>query len=244
MRILIGLPTYGDYLRVNCVAALMALAEQLRAYGIEAEMRFVSVARIEVARNLLASLVLREPGYSHLLFIDSDVGFRPEAVLRMIAKDTAVAACTYPSRQLNLAAFAEQARKTEDVAKALAKALTFPTLGEADGDTIDIVEGWMKVKQAPTGLMLIKREVFETLVERHPELVLQDAEYLGMPERGLVLQCFSPYQREDGLLMGEDVSFCRRWIDAGGEIQMLVDEVLSHAGVTTYEASLIQALLD
>ena len=59
-----------------------------------------------------------------------------------------------------------------------------------------------------------------------------------------MLQCFSPYPREDGLLMGEDVSFCRRWTDAGGEIQMLVDEVLSHAGVTTYEASLIQHLLD
>ena len=166
MRILIGLPTYGDYLRVNCAAALMALAEQLRAYGIEAEIRFVSVARIEVARNLLASLILREPAYSHLLFIDSDVGFRPEAVLRMVARDAPVAACTYPSRQLNLAAFAAEARKTEDVAKALAKALSFPPLGEADGPTVEVVEGWMKVKQAPTGLMLIKREVFETLAQR------------------------------------------------------------------------------
>lgn len=243
MRILIGVPAYGDFLRVNCVTALLALTQRLAAAGIEAEIAFIAVARIEVARNMLGSRMLRDPGFTHLLFVDSDVGFRPEAVLRMIQKDVPLAACVYPSRQMNLAAFAREARKTEDLLKASSKALQFPPLGEVEGDTIQIVEGWIKVKQAPTGLMLIKREVFEVLNGKHPELRLEDADYLGM-ERGLVLQCFSPYQREDGMLMGEDQSFCRRWRDAGGEIHVLTDEVLTHAGVATYEGALVLALMD
>ena len=243
MKILIGIPAYGDYVRVNCAAALAALGPRLQALGVEIETTFISVARIEVARNLLASRMLREPSFTHLLFIDSDVGFRPEAVLRMIQKDASVTACVYPSRQLDLAAFAREARKTEDLLKASSKALQWPPLGEVDGP-VEMVEGWIKVKQAPTGLMLIKREVFETLAERLPELKLENATYLGMPEPGLVLQCFTPYQREDGLLMGEDMSFCRRWVDTGGEIHLLADEVLSHSGVATYEGALVLALLD
>ena len=115
MRILIGVPAYGDYLRVNCAVALMSLVERLKAAGVESQVVFVAVARIEVARNLFASRVLRDPGYTHLLFVDSDVGFRPEAVLRMIQKDVGVSACVYPSRQMDLAAFAREARKSEDL---------------------------------------------------------------------------------------------------------------------------------
>lgn len=244
MKILIGVPTYGDYLRVNCANALMGLAQSLQAHGVLAEVSFISVARIEVARNWFASKVLNDPSYTHLLFVDSDVGFRPEAVLRMLQKEVGVAACTYPSRQMDLARFHAEARKTEDVSKAVAKALHWPPLGEAEGGEVQIVGGWIKVKQAPTGLMLIKREVFETLNARHPELRVESLQHGGGVAFGPTLQCFTPFQREDGVLLGEDVSFCRRWTDSGGEIHLLADEPLSHAGVSTFEATFVRALMD
>ncbi len=244
MKLLIGVPTYGDYLRVNCANALMALAKALQTYGVEAEVSFISVARIEVARNWFASTVLNDQSYTHLLFVDSDVGFRPEAVLRMLQKDAPLTACTYPGRQLDLNRFAQEARRTEDVGKALAKALTWPPVGEMDGGKVEIVDSWLKVKQAPTGLMLIKREVFETLNRHFPELRVENLQHGGGVAFGPTLQCFTPFQREDGVLLGEDISFCRRWTDTGGEIHLLVDEPLSHAGVVTYQAGFIQALVD
>ena len=69
--------------------------------------------------------------------------------------------------------------------------------------------------------MLIKREVFERLKERFPELwcsiAAQAQIYLGLSEG--VLQCFSSFQDSKGMFMGEDVALCRQWSTAaGGEI--------------------------
>lgn len=245
MKILIGVPTYGDYLRVNCANALTNLASVLPKFGIDFETSFISVARIEVARNMFASRALFEPGYTHLLFVDSDVGFRPEAVLRMLQKDVGLAACTYPSRKIDMQAFADAARKTTgDVTKILAKALAWPPVGELLETENQVVGGWMKVSQAPTGLMLIKRETLAAMDEHYPELRNDSVHYMpGLPFQHIT-QLFSPFAREDGMLLGEDISFCRRWRDMGGDIHLLVDETLSHAGVSEFESMFLNHVVD
>ena len=57
-------------------------------------------------------------------------------------------------------------------------------------------EGFVRVRYAGAGLMLIKREVFEQLKERFPQLwcsINAEAQaYLGLSEG--VLQCFSSFQ--------------------------------------------------
>ena len=48
---------------------------------------------------------------------------------------------------------------------------------------------------------------------------------------GGVLQCFDSIQGPDGLFPGEDIAFCRRWVEGcGGEIWSSVDEAIVHIG--------------
>lgn len=228
MKVLIGVPAYGDAVRVNCTIALMALAQRFDEVGVGYETVFLSMARIEAARSSMASRVFRDASFTHILFVDSDVGFRPEAVLRLLKRDTPIAACTYPSRSIDLEAFAKHVQGAQDHSRAVSRSLPYPPLG--DLGRVQVQDGWIVTKQAPTGLMLIKRHVFVDLAARYPELLINCTEYPGIPA-GPVLQCFSAYRREDGLFLGEDLSFCRRWADMGGEVHVLIDELLSHAGV-------------
>jgi hypothetical protein len=39
---------------------------------------------------------------------------------------------------------------------------------------------------------------------------------------------------EDGHRLSEDYSFCKKWIDCGGEIWANVDEFVEHIGMYTY----------
>jgi hypothetical protein len=96
-----------------------------------------------------------------------------------------------------------------------------------------VEQGFVRVRYAGTGLMLIKREVFERLKERFPGLwcsiSTQAHTYLGLSEG--VLQCFSSFWDSKGMFMGEDVAFCRRWIDGcGGEIWACISEEVTHVG--------------
>ena len=84
------------------------------------------------------------------------------------------------------------------------------------------------------GLALIKREVFDVLRQRHPELVAKarnDYAVMGVTET--VLQFFEPMQMPDGMFMGEDKAFCHRWRQSGGEIWACIDERLTHTGPVT-----------
>jgi hypothetical protein len=89
-------------------------------------------------------------------------------------------------------------------------------------------QGFVRVRYAGAGLMLIKREVLEQLKERFPQLwcsINAEAQaYLGLSEG--VLQCFSSFQDSKGMFMGEDVSFCRRWIDGCGRFGCISEEVM------------------
>ena len=53
--------------------------------GIEIDLRLLSLSILPLARNLFASLVLEDKSYTHLLFVDSDMGFSPSLIAKMIA---------------------------------------------------------------------------------------------------------------------------------------------------------------
>jgi hypothetical protein len=81
--------------------------------------------------------------------------------------------------------------------------------------------------------MLIHRDVFVAIKARFPELWVENPgeKYRSFGLQGGVLQCFDSVQGSDGLFPGEDIAFCRRWVEGcGGEIWSSVDEAIVHIG--------------
>src|SRR5690242_18206430 len=58
-------------------------------------------ALITRARANLVTLFLDDPAATHLLFVDADIGFRPEQVFRLIECGADVVAGCYPIKRVN-----------------------------------------------------------------------------------------------------------------------------------------------
>jgi hypothetical protein len=232
MRVLVGTPTYNGQLTTPFATSLLALAKSL---GPSMEWATTNGTLVAFARNVLASRAL-EQGYSHLLFVDSDVSFQPELVQRMIEFDQPVVGAAYPQRTIDQHRFFQQARARQDPNSAWATSLSLPMALE----TPHVSRGdFYRAESVPAGLMLIKREALEKLKQEYPDLYRPVAdsyyEYQGLTH---VLQCFDAMYDPNGVAIGEDLSFCRRWRAAGGELWTIFDDTVGHFGPFLFRARL------
>ena len=234
MKILIGTPAYGYQVTAEYQASVfrMGVALARRRPEIVFESRTVGLALISMNRNILANLVLQDPSYTHLLFVDADMGFKPELIEAMIDFGEPVVGCIPPSRKRNLAGLLEAAGKGEPRDRVVDAGLSYigtPLL--RDGKPI-LRGDFAQMAEVGTGIMLIRRDVLERLREACPELWSDDppGRYRGAGLKG-VLQLFEPYQAADGLYYGEDVAFCRRWVErCGGELWACWNAEITHVG--------------
>lgn len=231
MKILVGTPTYNGQVTGQYTRSLLSL---FQAYGPELSWETTKAVMITWARNYLASATLAGD-YTHLLFIDADVEFDVSLIQRMLEFDQPLVAAAYPMRSLNIPAFHAAAQRYANPNVAFAAALNFPI--ELEEPRVERNE-FYRATFAPTGLMLIKREVLEKLKAAHPERNCDAAgSYYGQEGLEEVFQCFEALPNPNGVMMGEDFSFCQRWRALGGEIWVTFDESLGHTGPYTFRAA-------
>lgn len=243
-RILIATPTANGDL---CAEYCETIVQLLDVFGREHpqvtfDVRFVETFDLRLVRNAYASMVLNDPAYTHLLFFDSDMGFFPTLVEKMLASGKPVVGVVSPMRNLDNAVVADMARRFKDIRIAdIAANKYIPdktafTIGyDEAGKPAKLVHAGSiaPVSRCGTGIMLMHRSVFETLRDRLPEIY--DAE---APEgaraygvTGGYLRCFDAVASKAGLTLGEDYAFSNRWVErCGGEIHLVIDEVVFHVG--------------
>jgi hypothetical protein len=70
-------------------------------YGIETKFSFLfNESLITRARNYLVDEFLRS-GYTHMMFIDSDIHFNPQDIIALLALDKDVVGGPYPKKSIN-----------------------------------------------------------------------------------------------------------------------------------------------
>jgi glycosyltransferase involved in cell wall biosynthesis len=166
---------------------------------------------VSKARNTLTALFLRSK-YDYLLFIDADVEFKPEAVIRMLVTKKDIILTPYRVKfphDLNLTKYS----------------ISFPDDNEVPilpGDLVEISEG-------PAGLMLIHRKVFEFLMDSCPRLKIK---HPFRKESDPYLYNFwdTTFDMDNGLWRGEDISFCRLARDYGFKIYANIKSRTTHHG--------------
>lgn len=247
LRLMVATPLYGgaevDYLRG--VIGLTGLAEKR---GVAVNFAFLSNnASVNRARNMLTGAFLQSDA-THLLFLDADIGFLPEQVLDLVARAQAdarlaVIGAPCPKRKVNWTLVAAAA------AKGLAQGnpaglerysglFALDVLDPAAGAQLDQP---LELKRIGAGLMLIRRDVIETLCERHPELRYPvDPQDRGENRLGDYLYAlFQPmFDAESGYLLSDDYAFCHRARDAGFRIFAAPWMRTSHTGPARFAGSL------
>lgn len=237
MQILIASPTYGG-VGPEHMRAVMGLQTWLAEQGLRVKTAHHSMAEVARSRNILATAFYEQPDLTHILFIDSDIDFEPEAVAALIAADKPLVGCVYPRRAIDFDRLIAAARKLTDRRSIIASALDYVVVPE--GETLQVQDGLCRVAGIGMGLCLIRRQVFEALVAAGG--IKRDAAgAVGRPLKGPVLGFFDPIPTETGF-MAEDLSFCTRWRQAGGEVWASIDQEIAHVGVMSFRARMIDAL--
>ncbi|GJE58758.1 hypothetical protein [Methylobacterium trifolii] len=256
MKILIGTPLHDGTVQIEFMRSIMRLIEALRGRGIVFGLATPMGSLIFLQRNTLASVVLHDPTFDALLFIDSDMEFRPALIEKMIAAAKPVVGVICPAKVLDAREFHANAKLTGSPQDALERSLSF--VGEnylmhepiADFERPEraykVRGGLMRTTRVGTGIMLIRRSVLETMRTTLPGMWLghtpKSYARFGAPPGG-VLQCFAQERDIDGSYLGEDYGFCDRWVrDCGGEIWACVDEPVGHIGRMAYRGTALSKL--
>jgi hypothetical protein len=248
MKVAIATPTHDGNVTYEYLHSLRALESDFRKNQIQSDLITLEGTTLAFARNTFASIVMNDKSYTHLLFVDADMGFMPEAVMKLIRSSHAVTGCVYPTRQLNIVklhAMSRSMASPEQAQLAAAEYVAAAALERNDRGQYVIQDGFVRTKRIGMGVTLIRREVFEKLAQKLPELVSSSDkdQYYAKAVKGPVLQCFANIY-VDGVLSSEDASFCKRWVQCGGEIWALIDQTVIHVGRFKYRGNFAKSMLN
>jgi hypothetical protein len=191
------------------------------------------------ARNLAVARFYQKTQATHFLFIDADIHFDPDSVIRLIKSDHEVAVACYPKKCVMWDSVDEHL-KNGGTGKDLARVSASLVMNFKYQNT-QILNGFAEVLDGPTGFMLIKRDVFTKMHERYPELLcVNDHQNKDLDTYHAVFDCM--IDPESKRYLSEDYAFCRRWQQMGGKIYADVMTVLGHVGNIRFIGSLDERL--
>lgn len=231
MKILIASPTYDGNVRKEYMQSIMALTDYFRQAAIAWEMVMEPATLLHVMRSVMATKALTDKDITHILFVDTDMGFQVSAVKKLIEASKEIIGCAYPYRTIPL--HEKIAKPDLTFRQAIAQSVPYAVHFPRGAKTLNIVDGVVEVSGLGTGLMLISKATLQTMVERK----CVEAFANGFPYNQWYRQAqyygFFDYVKVDGAYIGEDYSFCHRWIHGcEGKIYAVVNEEIMHVGPT------------
>ena len=235
-NILIATPCYGGLVTNYYLMSLLNLTRTLSGRNVKYDFRTISDSLITRARNHMANEFLQDKQFTHLFFIDADLGFEAEALLRFLAFDKDLVCGVYPLKRLSLAAIRASTAPSDTVAEAASYTYSSTiTINETNMPE----NGFLRAEFAATGFMLISRLVLEKMAASYSALRYggDHAMRPGEAERDMKYAFFDT-MIADGEYLPEDYSFCKRWRDIGGEIWIDLDSRFSHVGSYVYNGDL------
>ena len=197
----------------------------LAQLGIRSWMQqIIGNSNVARARNELAAWFLASD-YTDLLFIDDDMGWEPNAVVRLLASEQDVIAGVGCKKVLCA---------DTDPAKWCLRVL--------DGPITQDAMGAIEVEGVGTGFMKITRSVFGRMQNMHPEWKRRGWPKMPAAVRAQYYEFFR-FSSEGEDEFGEDIGFCRTWRALGGTVWIDPTIKLVHVGEHEYTGNL-DALLE
>jgi hypothetical protein len=217
-KILIGMPSYDGRMHCATAQSLIHLASTVRKMGHEYAIQFVNHVMVDVARDALADMVLRDGKISHLVFLDSDVSFDRDTAERLIRVAFSlghhnIVAGLYPRRGQ--------------------VPPSFDNMYEAH-DKLVADDDLLQVNAAPTGLMVIPRLVIESVAIDSRNF--GDVYFNAFAQQD-VHRMFSFGINEHGVMEGEDFRFCKRARRLGHNVYVVKGLTTTHEGYFKYRGT-------
>ena len=244
INLVVATPCFGGQVSVAFAASLFKLQTRLRSYaGVTLKVLFKDGdALITRARASLMSQFLDDPNATHLLFVDADIGFEPEQVLRLIECGADMCAAIYPIKRIDW----DKVKTTVQAARPDPAAAALQYVFEVDDPAaVTARAGFVRVRYAGTGFLMVRRHALEKMCAHYPQLRYRRDHSLdaavASDNRFALFECMIG---EDGTYLSEDFAFCKRWTDLGGEIWADLASKLSHVGPMVFQGDLASQFVD
>jgi hypothetical protein len=204
----LAIPSLGG-LTSGTAISLFGAKEALLRHGISSDLTiFDGNCHVDDGRNRLVAEFLKTDA-DDLVFIDTDVRFDPEDLVRILLHDQDVVAGIYPLKQ-----------DQEE----------FPVHWLPNAEIWADAAGLIEVEGVSTGFLRIRRHVLEKLYAKVPKFQVRQ----GKEICPLIFE-----RSMEGLTRwGGDYEFCRKWRDMGGKIHVDPEMTFGHAGLYEWKGSL------
>lgn len=210
----IALPAYDFKVSLKLALSLARFTQVAGQHGIQVHIGSVcGCSVVSRARNILVKDML-ETNATDLLFIDSDINFEPEDILRLMAWGD--------DPRKGIVAGVPRTRSEN---KVYIVDLDYDENGELTMNGMGLVRG----KRVATAFMLVRREVFVSMIAANPTWEYKD----NRSDR--MLPCLFDFKLTEEGYMGEDFLFCDRARELGFEVWIDPSIKLGHMGVQEYE---------
>ncbi len=205
--VMVCTPCGGGDLSARYLQSFRLMEHAFRDFGVVSDLWTVSTESIIArARNIALKTFLQSQA-THLLFIDSDMGWDPDAALQLLASGKDLVAVAGPRKQHPVSFCA---------------LLAGPPV-EACPET-----GLLRAAYVGTGFMLISRACAQKMWDEYPELAYLDG------DQNLEFRALFDTEVREKRYWSEDYTFCHRWREIGGDVWVDPRIRLEHVGNFVY----------
>ena len=248
-KVFIGTPCYGGMITADYFKSCLRLVNEAPKHNIQLQFGTIgNESLITRARNTLVQLFMDHLDYTHLLFIDADIGFSERTVMRMLELDEEVVTGVYPRKTIDWTKVIRKVKEKPDIKEneLLASSLQY-NLNVENPEHVEVKKGFIKVLDGATGFMLIKRQVFEKMAKAYPELKFKSDQHLNDPhdktfnyhDNSNWNYAFfdTTVEPETKRYLSEDYAFCRLWQKIGGTVYADITSGLTHYGTYAFKGN-------
>lgn len=255
-------PHYGGMCYVNYMKSLIATISRMKEVGVELHLEFCNNdSLVSRARNNLVAKAMTNPNMTHMLFIDNDITWDPDSILKLLVADKPIVGGIYPLKHYNWERLVTTNPETPNVVQNWVDRKNQSMFKDAIPDvdmvhhrmlsynlnlstkTLKIENNLTAVRHIATGFMMIKRKVIEKMQLAFPSTkYVDDVGFLSSTESEQAFALFD-CGVEDGHYFSEDWLFCHRWTKMGGEIHVDVTINLNHTGPVDFRGCYLASII-
>ena len=214
LHLVIGTPMYGGMCTSEYTQSLLNLSESANKSDVKLTTIFLgNESLIQRGRNTVAHHFMNLPDATHLLFIDADIKFRTEDIVRMIQADKSlivgpVALKGYDWDEIRQAAVNGE----DDIGRTggVFNINKLPGIDMVDENTP------FEIEHGGNAFMMIRRDVFETL---KPHTPIYTNGGRSLPDGSEIYDYFRvEINKDTNHLLSEDYFLCHSYRQLGGKV--------------------------
>lgn len=242
-KLFIGTPMYGGQCCGMFMKSCLDLQAILIQYGVEVKFSFLfNESLIQRARNYITDEFLNRSDCTHMMFIDSDIGFNPQDVIAMLALDKEIIGGPYPKKSIEWGQLNKAILKNRDLPVSeyhkLVGSMVFNPVG---GNQRFSIQEPLEVSEVGTGFCMYRREVFEKFQEAYPEYMYKP-DHVGQAHFGGEREICSFFNvfidPESRRTLSEDYCNCHQMRKIGIKVWIAPWMQLSHIGSYIFSGNL------